>query len=388
MGTTASFMNRACTVNLRQACGRGGECSTSVWNTAYWDEEEDFFVFDWREQKTLKEDPMAMGCDLFNYEICFMHANATYMVCCPGMFSNLDQNIQWMFPTLQNMADGGVARRVTRSIQDLEGIVPGVSKEMSSGSIRVGSVDDMAFNPTCDAMNIIYRGNWSVKEEPRMLVYATRFAHASKGGKCLSGAENCNLVIYAPSLKVITNDENEHLLSNLGKHFFNTSDENYFNQPEILLGRHAFMATLIMWHNQYVLDHGKENLLVLTMLGHCASCGIPEQTLVRWSTAIFNEWQLKNALHYPETSTKFEHSRKMSLMQKQLVVQQIEIKNMEQNQRVMTNKFSVLEAQNLEMLRLMRSMTAGCAIPKKNGLHIVKTEFISIFDICLLILIH
>ena len=87
--TPDAFETRAAICSIRQACGRGGEVSTSVWDTAYWDEEESLVTLDWREAKTGREDILTIGCDLHDYEICWFHSISFYMIYNPGAFAKI-----------------------------------------------------------------------------------------------------------------------------------------------------------------------------------------------------------------------------------------------------------------------------------------------------------
>ena len=351
--TPDAFETRAAICSIRQACGRGGEVSTSVWDTAYWDKEESLVTLDWREAKTGREDLLTIGCDLHDYEICWFHSMACYMICNPGAFAKNQDNVQWLFPSFSNMVDGGASKKVTRGVKKCAGKVPGVSDKMTATCLRVGCVDDMTLNPSCHFMSIVSRGNWAIENENRVFWYATKKHNSTSGGKALAGAKDVRLVIYAARLKPILLSDNKTLVENLEKYLFDFGHAKYMDSYELVGAKSAFFATVLMYFNKYVIDHGYDNLLIKIIINKAKQFGISLKKLQDWSAAIHSDWKVRNAHHSEDVgATHRVTSATLTVLQDEIVRQADLIKNL-------TGKLAAVESKQDETLRLLHLLIEG-----------------------------
>ena len=65
---------------LYHAAGRGGEVSTSTWNSAQWEDNCEFLSLDWGELKKGQQYIMTFHLDAKGWELDVYHATACYLI--------------------------------------------------------------------------------------------------------------------------------------------------------------------------------------------------------------------------------------------------------------------------------------------------------------------
>ena len=129
--TSESIQGRAVLVMLYHAVGRGGEVSTSNWNTALWELcRGGRFYLDWGETKGAKHSFLDFFPDAACFPICMIHSLASYLITSPGTVksSTVDPSgPSWIFPTFVHMAGGGAAAKASRILKSLVEEVEGLT---------------------------------------------------------------------------------------------------------------------------------------------------------------------------------------------------------------------------------------------------------------------
>ena len=161
--TRESIESRAVLVMLYHAVGRGGEVSTSNWDTAIWEQcRGGRFYLDWGEVKGGKHCVLDFFPDASNFLICMIHSLAAYLITSSGKVqgSAVDpQAPSWIFPSFVDMAEGGATNKASRILKKLVGEVEGLHNGHTAHGLRAGAADDMLLNKACNIIGAIFRGN-------------------------------------------------------------------------------------------------------------------------------------------------------------------------------------------------------------------------------------
>ena len=199
---------------LYAAVGRGGEVSYATWNSARWDKAREHLAFDWGEKKKGVQYLMTFHPDSTEWRVDVIHALACYVLCRQGggsaPASPQESGVHWLFASYVVMAEGGAANKVSRILEKCRnGGVAGVPDGSNSHGVRVGATDEMIFNHMLSVFAAIARGGWDFKADSMLFYYFTQEVHVGQGGKALANWSNPNMHVSAPTLKAITDDNND-----------------------------------------------------------------------------------------------------------------------------------------------------------------------------------
>ena len=101
-GTSDAMEERSVLLSLYHSVGRGGEVSTSNWESATWEviHEQSHFGLNWGETKGGKDGLLTFYPDAKSFQMCFVHGMASYLVTATGKFgaaSVADDQPSWIF---------------------------------------------------------------------------------------------------------------------------------------------------------------------------------------------------------------------------------------------------------------------------------------------------
>ena len=215
------YEERAVLVMLFHAVGRSSEVAVTTWDSSSWDEERQMLVFDWGELKVGQQYIMTLhpSADVEDgWVLDSFHSLGCYLLCAPSKHkasaSAEEAGINFMFPSYVNMADGGCAAKVTRTIEKCRdgGKVEGIPDDLTSHGLRVSAADEMMFNVYLPFFAAIARGGWDCKADTMLFFYLTLKLHMATAGKALAGWADPTKPVVAPTLEAIYDDSNRDVL--------------------------------------------------------------------------------------------------------------------------------------------------------------------------------
>jgi hypothetical protein len=296
--TSESIQGRAVLVMLYHAVGRGGEVSTSNWNTALWEMcRGGRFYLDWGETKGAKHSFLDFFPDAEDCPICMIHSLAAYLITSPGTVksSTVDPSgPSWIFPTFVNMADGGAASKASRILKSLVEEVEGLTSGHTAHGLRAGAADDMLLNKLCNVIGAIFRGNWDFTGECVLFRYLFGKLFTSQAGKVLAGYENPDQEVAYPDLSILFESaEQIQLLENLATAIFSV---DLLHEKALKPFRNAMLASLLMYHDSLRAKYGREHLIVQTLEAAATRLNITTATLRDWGKKIEQKLREKNSV--------------------------------------------------------------------------------------------
>mmetsp|Transcript_28891 Transcript_28891/g.44624 ORF Transcript_28891/g.44624 Transcript_28891/m.44624 type:complete len:533 (-) Transcript_28891:285-1883(-) len=287
---------------LYAAVGRDGEVSFTTWNSARWDKAREHLAFDWGEKKKGAQYLMTFHPDSTDWRVDVIHALACYVLCGQGggkaPTSPQESGVHWLFGSYVGMAEGGAASKVSRILEKCRnGGVDGVPADSNSHSVRVGATDDMIFNHMVSVFAAIARGGWDFKADSTLFHYFTQELHVSQGGKALANWSNPNMHVSAPTLKAIT-DENDDV-ERFCKALFASADIPGINS-ELVDVRNVMVATLLRYFDDVYneMKKGRDSLLILTLHNAAIACEIDFGTIRDWGKEVKEDFITKNAQNF------------------------------------------------------------------------------------------
>ncbi|MGH7954610.1 MAG: hypothetical protein ACREOZ_01480, partial [Gloeomargaritales cyanobacterium] len=265
--TPTAYESRCVLSSLFHATGRGGEVSTSTWDSAYWDLDGDMLIFDWRETKKAEESVMTFHPDASSFHLDQFHTLACYLLAGQGRYDAaaalIPGGTNWIFPAYVNMADGGAAAKVTRVVhQCLKDKVLGLTEDMSGHGIRVSSADTMVFNTSVHIVDAICRGNWDFRGDCMIFHYLTKKLHVARAGKALAGWRNCEMSVSAPTLDAFKTSANALCLKQFCVELFVgvLVPELHTTLKPL---RDVMVATLLMYREDVRNEVGEQDIIML-----------------------------------------------------------------------------------------------------------------------------
>lgn len=288
---------RAILATLYHAVGRGSEVASANWGSAYWNAQLELFVFDWGEFKRGEQQEMTFSSDAESWELDFHHCLACSLIGGNGVrkVSASDTNINWIFPQVVNLADGGAASMVGRILDKCRPNVDGIPIDTNCHGLRVTGTDEMIFCPMLSLFSAIARGGWNFKSESQAFGYFTQKKHVVAGGLALAGFYNPNIKVHAPSLAAIGTDATTVAMLNK----FSGELFNNVGVPELATTlkdyRDVLVASLLMYYEQVLASLGKDSPIIKTMRLAAINVGSDIATLAQWGEAVRDRYIVQNA---------------------------------------------------------------------------------------------
>jgi uncharacterized protein YihD (DUF1040 family) len=300
---------RAVLVMLYHAVGRGGEVSTSNWDTAIWEKREGGrFYLDWGEVKVAKHSVLDFFPDADNnHLICMIHSLAAYLVTSPGKVksSTVTDAPAWIFPSFVDMADGGATSKASRILKNMVDDVDGLHEGHTVHGLRAGAADDMLLNKDCNIIGAIFRGNWDFTGDCVLFRYLYGKLFTSQAGKVLAGYKNPDQAVAYPDLSVIINEDNADLINNFAISLFSV---DLLHKGPLKPFRNAMLAALLMHHHDITAEYGRDHVIVQALNSSATHLLIRTADLYQWGRKIKNDVERKNNLNYNETGSAAERT--------------------------------------------------------------------------------
>jgi hypothetical protein len=293
-GTVAAMEERAILTTLYHAVGRGGEVSTSNWDTAIWQvvQGEGRFCLNWGELKGGKSSIMPFFPDFNECPACFVHAMASYQVCKAGRSS--DGQVSWMFPAYVDMKGGGATTKASSILKRLRGLVEGLLSEHTAHSLRAGASDDMLFHPLASIAGAIARGNWDFSGDCLLFRYMNGMIFVALAGKILAGYPNPEQDVAFPSLGIVCRPEAPGVAQSLEALAHSLFKVEVLHSERLRPFRNAMLASLLMYHQVIAAKYGIYHILVRKMVCEALTLGISHSTLCSWGKAIGDDFHQRN----------------------------------------------------------------------------------------------
>jgi hypothetical protein len=314
------YEERCIVALLYAAVGRGGEVSYATWNSARWDKARQHLVFDWGEKKKGAQYVMTFHPDSTDWRVDVIHALACYVLCGQGSnqkasTSPQESGVHWIFGSYVGMAEGGAASKVSRILEKCrKGGVNGVPADSNSHGVRVGATDEMIFNHMLSIFAAIARGGWDFKTDNMIFYYFTQDLHVAQAGKALANWSNPNMNVSAPTLEVIT-DENDEV-ERFCKALFTSADIPGVNS-ELVDVRNAMVATLLRYYDDVCDELGHQALIIRTLHNAAIECKIDLGKLKSWGKQVKEDFIVKNAQNFGDSagSDRERVAKAMALLQ-------------------------------------------------------------------------
>ncbi len=316
------YEERAALVMLFHAVGRGSEVAATTWDSATWDEDRQMLIFDWGEFKGGQQYIMTLhpSADVEDgWVLDSFHSTASYLLCAPTKYkasaSAAETGINFMFPAYVDMADGGAASKVSRTIEKCRegGAVEGIPDDLTSHGIRVAAADEMMFNVNLPFFSAIARGGWDCKADTLLFFYLTQKLHVATAGKALAGWADPTMPVIAPTLEAIYNDSNRELIDYFCHFLFqDTSISVLLSDPQKLKGfRSRMVASLLMYYTNVKKALGSDcDIIKKIGLAWC-DCGLDVGDLEKYCDKIKERFLIDNAASLAAASgTKEEQMQK------------------------------------------------------------------------------
>mmetsp|Transcript_19499 Transcript_19499/g.42365 ORF Transcript_19499/g.42365 Transcript_19499/m.42365 type:complete len:741 (+) Transcript_19499:209-2431(+) len=298
------YEERLVLLMLFHAVGRGGEVSTSTWDSARWDEDREFLELDWGEFKKGQQQIMTFHPDAKNWRLCIYHAFACYLLTSSGgnkaSTTRVEAGISWILASYVDMREGGAATKAGKILKKCrDGGVKGIPEESGSHGIRVAATDCMIFNHLLQVFDVIARGNWDFKSDNLAFHYFTQKLHVVCAGKALAGYYDPQQHVCAPTLKACVTSENTLLVDQFCQRLFSSVDIPGFNDETSALHpfRDIMVASLLMYYDDVSKTLGSKSLLIASMHIAANDVGIKgiRSTLSAWGKAILTRFRVTNA---------------------------------------------------------------------------------------------
>ncbi|MGH7955285.1 MAG: hypothetical protein ACREOZ_04925, partial [Gloeomargaritales cyanobacterium] len=277
--TAVAYESRCALTTLFHACGRGGEVSSSTWDSVFWDADNSMMVLDWRELKKAEESVMTLHPDRESFHLDQLHSFACYILSGQGRHDAslglAGGGVQWMFPAYCQMANGGAASKVGRVItQCFNDSVPGVSKNMTSHGLRISSTDTVLFNFYVHTVVAFNRGNWDFKGDCLLFHYLTKKLHVATAGKALAGWGDPRIHVSSPTLDAFKTTANADCVESFCVELFAGLSLPRMLHNDLKLLRDVFVATLLMYRQDMIDVLGDDDIVLRRISRAVSLCNI------------------------------------------------------------------------------------------------------------------
>ena len=219
--------------------------------------------------------------------------------------------------------------------------VRGLTDDMTSNSIRIGSVNYIIAHIDCELIHAILRGGWDFAGECNIFVYLGQFfATISVGGKALAGWENARQHVAAPSCVFIT-DANRCQVANFISALFPS------NMPMFILGGKlrplldGMLASLLMYMQPMMDKYSANHIVILKLVEVARTHGYNTACLKDWGDQVRSDWERRNLC----ASAGSNDPAKMQALQQEVITLNSKLDNLDH---------AVAEQSNL--IRQMHSM--------------------------------
>eukprot|EP01034_Spumella_vulgaris_P023773 gene23774-30038_t len=180
-------------------------------------------------------------------------------------------------------------------MKDLCNVIPGMTEDMTPGSLRIGATNAMINNEHVELVHAVCRGGWDFTGLCNIFNYIQASqALLTVGGQALAGWPFPRKRAYPPRLIFRTPDTVDKL-DNIISDLFNYPSGKGF-QP----GGHlhplmeVMLATIVKSYDSMVDDHGKKNPLIAKILEVCAPYRVDHAVLSEWCKEVNMDWTLRN----------------------------------------------------------------------------------------------
>jgi hypothetical protein len=152
--------------------GRGGEVGYATYAQSYWNEIEQVLYMDWNEPKVRKQNPMNFYPDYNNFRsdcyfimciYCIVGGGERHTV--TGEFreemalrGNYDSSL--LYPSLATKSSTKTSSYIATCVGIVDGLPVDDKVNISSRSLRYGSLQECCINNTCGREAAIFRGVW------------------------------------------------------------------------------------------------------------------------------------------------------------------------------------------------------------------------------------
>ncbi|GFH53816.1 hypothetical protein CTEN210_10292 [Chaetoceros tenuissimus] len=218
---------------LRNAIGRGGEVQGLQWEGTFFNSADQVLDGNWPQQKTSKVSRMV-----------FVHDNdwrLSIFVSLGGYVATKTKRTKSKF--IFDDLPKDVSAHVTGVIlKKPSGNVPGVlSSNITSHCQRYGSLDDLNASEKLDTVAALVRGGWDMEEFCTGFRYFDLRRQDMQAARVISGHENPNVKVVAPSLKYLNDDDLKMKLIEAADCIYgfipdsSSPDESLYSLKEVLL---------------------------------------------------------------------------------------------------------------------------------------------------------
>lgn len=313
------YEERCVILILFHAVGRGGEVSTSTWNSAQWEEEREFLSLDWGELKKGQQYLMTFHPDAKDWVLDVYHAIACYLIGGHGKAkastsTSATNGINWILKGYVDMKDGGASTKVSSILEKCyKSGVEGVHEGASSHGLRVTATDDMVFNPLLAIFATIARGGWDFKGDNLAFQYFTAKLHVVMAGKVLAGWQDPNMKVSAPTIEAFKTTTNQESVDAFCASLFAGKGVPELNEPRLRGFRDAMVASLLMYYDDVKKELTLQSKIIMAIHGAAREHDIDLKTLSEWGTAVRYDFQAKNAANMGDADASEAKRAKMAV---------------------------------------------------------------------------
>ncbi len=311
---------RCILVILFHSVGRGGEVSTSTWDEAEWNVDQEFLSLKWGEIKNGRQHEMTFHPDAMDWMLDMFHALACYIIAGPATApksSAAASGVHWMFPAYVDMVKGGAASKASRIIEKCrKNGVEGIPDGASSHGIRVTATDDMTFHHLLSVFCAIARGGWDFKSDNLAFHYFTKRLNIVMAGKALAGWHDPRQKVASPTIKAFKTEENSVQVESFCRSLFVSSSVPMLNDD--LKGfRDAMVASLLMYFKDVSEELGNGSPIVVAIQRAAVSNNIRGDTLQEWGELVRARFIAANAKNMGavDLTEQERHDRNIELLQ-------------------------------------------------------------------------
>lgn len=218
---------------LRNAIGRGGEVQALQWEGTFFNSADQVLDGNWPQQKISKVSRMVFVYDE-DWRLCIFIAIGGFV----ATKTNRTKS-KFIFDDLPK----DVSAHVTGVIlKKPSGNVPGVlSNNITSHCQRYGSLDDLNASEKLDTVAALVRGGWDMEEFCTGFRYFDLRRQDMQAARVISGHDNPNVKVLAPSLKYLNEDDLKMKLLEAADCLYgcipdsSSPDESLYSLKEVLL---------------------------------------------------------------------------------------------------------------------------------------------------------
>eukprot|EP00602_Paraphysomonas_sp_CaronLab_P013469 CAMPEP_0185042106 /NCGR_PEP_ID=MMETSP1103-20130426/42153_1 /TAXON_ID=36769 /ORGANISM="Paraphysomonas bandaiensis, Strain Caron Lab Isolate" /LENGTH=691 /DNA_ID=CAMNT_0027582111 /DNA_START=1156 /DNA_END=3231 /DNA_ORIENTATION=- len=276
------------------AQGRASEACFSSFRYYEWNFEEGCLRSLWSEFKTSLLKVMNFFVDYSDPEMCvFFTLGSYWATSLPGHFSDEETEF-WIFPELA-LNTTSISGSFTRTMRRFVGKVPGLYADVTLKSLRVGSTNEVAKNPSAGLYPAIARGGWDFRGETAAFEYLIGVDQTiAIAGKALANYANPHHRTYPPRL-VFVDDRNRSLVSTFMNNLFVLSYSEFTPTGNLYHFKLTVFAVMIMHLERFISKYTCNNIVAVAVLSEANRCGISVQQLFKWGEATREDFLARNA---------------------------------------------------------------------------------------------